>query len=154
VRSRDAVVIVVLGDHGEAVLYGCSRDQGVCELDHPVDPGGSAIGDEARPAHHHRIADRSRVCSPRERERVGTTGANVRRSSRSSVRFGSAAWCPELLAEVLAREPSGATTVRHDVSDRFAVDGQGDPLAGLNGVDHLACPVSQVSDANLHCATV
>jgi hypothetical protein len=32
--------------------------------------------------------------------------------------------------------------VGHDVRDWLAVDGQGDSLAGLNGIDHLAGAVA------------
>jgi hypothetical protein len=52
VSCCDPVVIVVLRDNGQAVLDCRRGDQGICELDHPVDSGGSAIGDEARPADH------------------------------------------------------------------------------------------------------
>src|SRR5205085_1287036 len=63
---------------------------------------------------------------------------------------------PELLAKMLAREPSSATAVRHDVRDGLAMDGQRDSFAGLDRVDHLAGPVAQITNPDLHvrqCST-
>ena len=56
----------------------------------------------------------------------------------------------QLVTEVLTGEPSGAATVGDDVGDWFAVNGQGDALAGLDGVDHLSSPVAQIANTNLH----
>jgi hypothetical protein len=46
--------------------------------------------------------------------------------------------------------------VRHDVGHRLSADGQGDSLAGLDGVDHLTGPVAEISNPNFHvrqCST-
>lgn len=56
----------------------------------------------------------------------------------------------QLLAKVFSGKPTGTSTVRDDVSDRFAVDGKRHPLTGLDRVDHLAGSVATVTHPNLH----
>ena len=57
----DPLIVVVLGDDGQPVLDRGCGDQGVGELDHLLDAGRLAVGDEACPADHDGFADRNRV---------------------------------------------------------------------------------------------
>jgi hypothetical protein len=58
--------------------------------------------------------------------------------------------------QLRSREPPYAAFVGHDVGDRLAVHCQGHALAGPDSIDHLACPIAQISHAYVHvrqCST-
>jgi hypothetical protein len=48
----------------------------------------------------------------------------------------------ELMAQGIARQPSGPLPVRHDVGDRFSVHCKDYPVASAYCVDDLARPVA------------
>jgi len=73
VSRGDLVVIVVLGDDGESAFDRGGGDQGIGELDHTVNSSDPAVRNQSRPADHHGLVERNRVCGPRQRERVGAT---------------------------------------------------------------------------------
>lgn len=52
--------------------------------------------------------------------------------------------------ELGAAKPAGALSVRNDVGQWVAVDGQYDSLAGLDRVDYAGRAVAKVSNSDLH----
>lgn len=56
----------------------------------------------------------------------------------------------ELVAQTVARQPSGPAPMRDDIGDRLPMNREDHPLPGPDRVDHMARPIPQVPDTNLH----
>jgi len=76
--SGDPAVVVVLGDNRQPVLDRGRGNQRVGEPDRSMDASTPAVGHEARPRNHHRLADRYRVGGSRDCESVRTAGPGDR----------------------------------------------------------------------------
>jgi hypothetical protein len=67
-------------------------------------------------------------------------------------RIGSA--IGKLAAQVRPGEPACTAPMGHDVCHRLAVHGKGHSLAGSHGVNHPACLVTQIPDADVHMCDI
>jgi len=56
----------------------------------------------------------------------------------------------ELTPKIRTRHPTRSPSMRHDIGDRLAVDGEDNPLACPDRVDDLTHPISQISNLNVH----
>jgi hypothetical protein len=67
--------VVVLADDRQPVLDCGGGYQSIGQLDRAMNIGCPAVGDEAGPRRHHRLADRNGVGRAGERKRVRATGS-------------------------------------------------------------------------------
>ncbi len=63
---------------------------------------------------------------------------------------GISATLRELLSNRRPRQPASAAAMRHDVRDRFTMNGQRDTFTGAHRVDHAMRLVAQDSYTHLH----